>query len=474
MRSAENIKKLVKNLDLDVDTNTETDQVILKELLKAQEESKKPQPAFASPNIRRHIMKSPLAKFAVAALVAVACLIGLSLWRQTASGIALADVLEQIEQVTACRYRMDATLKVQDMDEKPISQATILTSDAFGAKMNIEVNNPLTGLNMVQEIYVLLPQNTITTLVPNRKIYSELEFDEASLDSWRQQSDPRTVIKRILEFENTSLGRSTIDGIEVEGFRTTDPDGPMGEAEVKIWVDVETKFPVRMEVRKNAGNDTSMCATFHDFEWDVPVDATEFEPVIPDDYTPGQPMMQLMPGKKPAADEEAAKDREVEEKELAMKAQMRAKMLVMSEKAVIDEQAAIKGLKLFAKLGSHYPETIDMPILVGGELARLVKGDSPSTKVFRETIQNMTDEEVMNYKVEVVMSVQGLGRFYQTLVQDNKEPAYYGQSVTPEDADQILMRWKVSDSQYRVIFSNLHAETVTADVLAELEKLLPE
>jgi hypothetical protein len=114
-----------------------------------------------------------------------------------------------------------------------------------------------------------------------------------------------------------------------------------------------------------------------------------------------------------------------------------------------------------------------MPSLFA-ELSRLIKGDGPSTKVYRETIQNLTDEELMNYKLEVVMSVSGLGRFYQTLVQDNKEPAYYGQSVTPEDADQVLMRWKVSDSQYRVIFSNLHAETVTADVLAELEKLLPE
>jgi len=25
----------------------------------------------------------------------------------------------------------------------------------------------------------------------------------------------------------------------------------------------------------------------------------EFKPVIPDDYTPGQPMMQMLPGKKP-------------------------------------------------------------------------------------------------------------------------------------------------------------------------------
>jgi hypothetical protein len=31
----------------------------------------------------------------------------------------------------------------------------------------------------------------------------------------------------------------------------------------------------------------------HDFERDVPAEAGEFTPVIPEDYTPGRPLMQL-------------------------------------------------------------------------------------------------------------------------------------------------------------------------------------
>jgi hypothetical protein len=193
---------------------------------------------------------------------------------------------------------MSATLKSQGMDEKPISQATILTSEAFGSKTIIDISQPITGQSMLQEIYVLPPQKTITTLMPNEKKYSQLEFDEASFEGWREENDSRTMIKRILECEHTSLGRSTIDGIEVEGFQTTDPGGPMGQAEVKIWVDVETKYPVRIEVRKNAGNDAHMRIVFHDYQWGVTVDATDFEPAIPEDYTPGRPMMQMLPGNK--------------------------------------------------------------------------------------------------------------------------------------------------------------------------------
>jgi hypothetical protein len=40
-----------------------------------------------------------------------------------------------------------------------------------------------------------------------------------------------------------------------------------------------------------------LVVTAHDSEWNVPAGASEFTPVIPDDYTPGRPMMQLGPKK---------------------------------------------------------------------------------------------------------------------------------------------------------------------------------
>jgi len=36
----------------------------------------------------------------------------------------------------------------------------------------------------------------------------------------------------------------------------------------------------------------------------------------------------------------------------------------------------------------------------------------------------------------------------------------------------MLLRWKISDNQYRVIFGDLTAADVTAEELAELEKAL--
>ena len=72
--------------------------------------------------------------------------------------------------------------------------------------------------------------------------------------------------------------------------------------------------------------------------------------------------------------------------------------------------------------------------------------------------------------MEMIRPVQSLGMFYMMLEQGKKEPAYYGDTVTVQDAEKVLLRWKISDDQYRVIFGDLSTLDVSADELAELEK----
>ena len=99
MRSAENIEKLVKNLDLDIDTNAQTDQTVLSELLDAQKKSMKQQSAFVLPNVRRFIMKSPMTKLATAAAVIIAVLIGINHFGTSTTSVLWADVTECFESV---------------------------------------------------------------------------------------------------------------------------------------------------------------------------------------------------------------------------------------------------------------------------------------------------------------------------------------------------------------------------------------
>ena len=76
-------------------------------------------------------------------------------------------------------------------------------------------------------------------------------------------------------------------------------------------------------------------------------------------------------------------------------------------------------------------------------------------------------------QMERIMPIQSLILFYMTLVEDQKEPMYYGKIVKPGDAALVLMRWKTGENEYRVIFGDLHAATVNAEALATLEATLP-
>jgi hypothetical protein len=53
--------------------------------------------------------------------------------------------------------------------------------------------------------------------------------------------------------------------------------------------------------------------------------------------------------------------------------------------------------------------------------------------------------------------------FYQQLLEENREPEYFGATVQPGDSDAVLMRWKLDDGSFRVIYGDLRAETVAMD-----------
>ena len=60
--------------------------------------------------------------------------------------------------------------------------------------------------------------------------------------------------------------------------------------------------------------------------------------------------------------------------------------------------------------------------------------------------------------------------FYTKLGRDGNDPMYYGKDVKTGDANTVLMRWKISDGTYRVIYGDLSAENVTAEKLKEMEQ----
>ena len=387
-------------------------------------------------------MKNPLSKLAVAAAFVVACIAAVSMWTGTQGSVALADVLTRLDEVRAYVYRGTTTItgmKVGDMTVDSESQSVTTTSDDYGTKTVSETVTSNMPEKMVQEMYMYPQTGTALTILPVDKRYMRMEYDQNTAERLREQKDePTAFVEMAVGQGYESLGRSTVDGVEVEGFRSTNAkflSNVMDQPQVTIYVDAKTQLPVRIEVEAQADDGMRTRTELYDFQWDVVVDAAEFNPVIPDDYTPmGGGTVKL-----PA----------------------------------MDEETALEGLRLCAELFGRYPEKLDMMSLMS-QLRDTENANGSLFQRMREMNEGLTEEERAMSLVNIMMPIQAIGNFHAMLVAEDKDPAYYGAVVTPADADQVLMRWKVSDNEYRVIFGSLYVETVTADVLAELEASLPQ
>ena len=445
MKSSDDIKQYFQKSTLS--TNPEKHEEIFEKIICAQGRLGKTEPVSYRPNIGRIIMKNPIVKLAIAAVIIIACTTGYFMWTGTGSGIALADVLNRIEQVSVYMYQMSMSMSGQMVGDELVDQemdVTVCVSQDNRMKMVTEMSIPGGGGSMLQEMYMLPKEKTMIVIMPGQKTYMQMDLDDKLVEQTKQQNnDPRAMIAQILECKYESLGRSIIDGIEVEGFRTTDPNylaGMMGQVDVRIWVDVESQLPVRSEIDIQMG-EIQVRAIEYNFQWDVTVDAADFEPVIPEDYT----TLTDKPVKVPA----------------------------------FDEKTAIRGLQLFAEITGRYPEELNLVGLLT-QIRKIQETETPTPfmKRLKEESKELSQEEVkqkvMDFTMDFTLSTQGLATFYMQLVQDKSDPVYYGDVVSPEDTDQILMRWKVSENEYRVIFGDLKAETVGPDVLVELESALPQ
>jgi hypothetical protein len=97
MKPAENIHKLIKKLQ--VVPNVDMDKRVhdrITRALEGWESSKGISWRDSEPSIGRLIMKSKIAQTAAAAVIIIACLTGLILWKGTGADVALADVLTRI------------------------------------------------------------------------------------------------------------------------------------------------------------------------------------------------------------------------------------------------------------------------------------------------------------------------------------------------------------------------------------------
>ena len=199
MRSTEKIEKLVKDLDLGMETHAQMDQTILSELLEAQKKSIKQDSAFVLPNIRRFIMKSPMTKFAAAAVVMIAVILSMNLFNKS---MPLAYAIEQtIEANNNVRY---LHIKIHTADEKEPREGW-LEFDRDGQVTKARIHLPSWFFPSDGARVIVWKENIEQVWDKSKKLLGTMKANKNTkeqLTAFSRKVDPRLAVKRICELES--------------------------------------------------------------------------------------------------------------------------------------------------------------------------------------------------------------------------------------------------------------------------------
>jgi hypothetical protein len=133
-----------------------------------------------------------------------------------------------------------------------------------------------------------------------------------------------------------------------------------------------------------------------------------------------------------------------------------------------EEAMAIEGLRACALCTGQYPESL---ATIDGHLTDVIRQlrQNPMPKVQSTGL----DPGPARSRDEKIVSICRLMSFSTFLRGSNRDSAYYGHVVKPAEAHRVLLRWRLTSNEYRVIYGDLRVEGVTPDRLARLEAMLP-
>ncbi len=217
------------------------------------------------------------------------------------------------------------------------------------------------------------------------------------------------------------LGTKEINGKKAHGFQIDmnkmDPDYSLpGLAE--IWIDAESNLPVLVRYEQKWLG-ISMTLQMTDIQWNIDLDAKLFDPTPPEGYADATP-------KPPTLEEQAN--------------QISGALKVYAE----------------ASRGSYpHERAFDSSVIVYNLCQMLGLARRPTSNEDKD-------------RTRLAKAEAGFDQI-RTLEVYNAGFAYYGKTVGPNDKDKVLLRWKLDDGRYEVIFGDLRSETVTAKRLRELE-----
>jgi hypothetical protein len=347
------------------------------------------------------------------------------------SGVVWAEVVKRLEDIRTVVYNI--TADIEGMPGIPDGYVTHVTQDVMvsyeleSVRIDTSMQTPRGPVNT--KTYILFEDRVLLQLMPFQKKYIEVSIsDEHMKKLEKEKGDPVTLLSAMLEHDYVELGRKEINGVIAWGIEVSDPKlgakmgafisgGTFDEITVQLWVDEKRELPIRINATGSFSDGKASMETVYDnFQWDIEIESSALEPVIPDDF----------------------------------------ELLAQTTWESGNEgEVIIEVLQLFLEFADgKYPSSLNT-MTVANAIAPALKKKFPQ-KPGKEVLERLI-------KVDMV------GRMYMILEKDGKDPAYYGDKVTADHPDAVLFRWKIDDNTYRVVFGDLRTEEISAEELMELE-----
>jgi hypothetical protein len=272
MKPAENIEKLIKNLDLDINTNAETDQKILKELIEAHEKSKKIKSALVEPNIRRKIMNNRITKFAAAAVVLAAIVLSITIFDNT---VQEAYAIEQsikashtVETLHIRLYRSSEAVANGQYDEAYVKYDPSGKFESARMEFAQPPDGPKTIVwsNNVAKVWSHSDKHVM--LIRDPKMAREME-------EMAVQLDPKRTLQNLYEMQQKGEQDVKITEPEEEGDLIT-IEVVNDKGQDVFYVDPESKLLVRFEKQVLNGQDYVVTNAMEISGYNDPIDENVF------------------------------------------------------------------------------------------------------------------------------------------------------------------------------------------------------
>jgi outer membrane lipoprotein-sorting protein len=357
---------------------------------------------------RCRVMRVVAAAVVLIGIVASADLI----FKSDGSAVVWADVMQQVEDARdfICRIRQDKSI---DTDLNMVEYR----SARYGYRVDMyqQDSDKLAGSQ-----YLRPGETLMYVLVHRDKTYMLVELTEEQRDQMMEGSSAKEMVRQFRSMKFEELGRKEIEGKTVTGIEIKNPPeytAVFEECTLRLWVDVRTNWPVRIEMDGAAmDGDARIKSVIDRFQWNPSLSAEDFEFEVPDDY----------------------------------------KKIARMDAVQADEASAIEGLREYVRFsGGRYPGSMAFATALhelDDEIAELRRRGDWSEEVFSN-----------------IMKIQNTCEFYADLLENEQDATYYGEDVGPRDYDRVLLRWRTEDGRYRVVYGDLRVEDVSAERLEELE-----